>query len=146
MPDPKEERTRESAKSHDCGTVPRLGLVENRAGLGYDLPMAQEDQELLRSVLRSIDKKIQWEPLSSKDDKVRINLRTSFGEAIVEIPGDELEAAHDGGAARNQLRERLKRGRKRILDSRPIDMPWVLPKIEPVGAPGPRGGWGGGRR
>lgn len=108
--------------------------------------MAQEDQELLRSVIRSIDKKIEWEPLTSKDDKVRINLRTARGETVVEIPSDEVEAAHDGGASRNRLRERLKRGKKRIRDAQPPYTPWVLPKIEPVGAPGPRGGWGGGRR
>ncbi len=106
--------------------------------------MAQADQELLRSVIRSIDKKIAWEPLTSKDDKVRINLRVAQGETVVEIPSDEVEEAHEGGAARNRLRERLKRGKKRILDAAPPYMPWVLPKIEPIGAPGPRGGWGGG--
>lgn len=106
--------------------------------------MAQEDQELLRSVIRSIDKRIKWEPLTSKDDKVRINLRTSRGETVVEIPSAEVVDAHDGGVARNKLRERLKRGKKRILDAGEPYMPWVLPKIEPIGAPGPRGGWGGG--
>lgn len=108
--------------------------------------MAQEDQDLLRSVIRSIDKKITWEPLTSKDDKVRINLRTGLGETVVEIPGEELQEAHEDLLARNQLRERLKRGKKRIKDARPPYTPWVLPKIEPIGAPGPRGGWGGGRR
>ena len=95
-------------------------------------------------MIRSIDKKIRWEPLTSKDDKVRINLHIPRGETVVEIPAAEIEAAHEGGAPRNRLRERLKRGRKRIIDSRPPYMPWVLPKVEPIGAPGPRGGWGGG--
>jgi hypothetical protein len=106
--------------------------------------MAQEDQGLLRSVIRSIDKRIEWELLTSKDDRVRINMRTSMGETVVEIPSSEIQEAHDGGGARNRLRERLKRGQKRIRDARPAYMPWVLPKIEPIGAPGPRGSWGGG--
>lgn len=108
--------------------------------------MAQEDQQLLRSVIRSIDKKIRWEPMANKDDKVRLSLKTPMGEGQVEIPSAEIEAAHEGGVARNHLRERIKRARKAIVDRRPPAMPWVLPAIEPIGAPGPRGGWGGGRR
>ena len=106
--------------------------------------MAQADQDLLRSVIRSIDKKIAWEPLTSKDDKVRINMRTTLGETVVELPSELIEEAHEDGLARNELREKLKRGKKRIKDSGKPYMPWVLPKIEPIGAPGPRGGWGGG--
>ena len=106
--------------------------------------MATQDQELIRSVIRSIDKKMTWEPLTSKDDRLRISLKTALGETVVEVPNSEVEEAHEEPLARNRLRERLKRGRKRIRDARPLEMPWVLPKVEPIGAPGPRGGWGGG--
>jgi hypothetical protein len=107
--------------------------------------MAQEDQHLLRAVIRSIDKRLDWEAVS-KDGGLRVTLRLPLGEAHVELDRAQLDAALEGGVARNQLRERLKRGRKRILDSRPPYMPWRLPKIEPIGAPGPRSSWGGGRR
>ncbi|MBM4265740.1 MAG: hypothetical protein FJ144_03845 [Deltaproteobacteria bacterium] len=106
--------------------------------------MAQEDTELLRELIKSIDKKLDWETLSSRDERVRITLRSHFGETVAEIPHAELEAAREDGVARNRLRERLKRARKRIVDAKPPYMPWRLPKIEPIGAPGPRQSWGGG--
>ena len=109
--------------------------------------MPAEDQELLRSLVRSIDKRLDHDVVSAKDAGVRVTLRLPLGEAMLEVSRADLDAAQEGGAARNRLRERLKRGKKRIFDARPAYMPWRLPKIEPIGAPGPRSSWsGGGRR
>lgn len=107
--------------------------------------MAQEDQELVRGIVRSIDKKIDWEAISTQDQGVRLTLRASHGEASLDLAKTEIHAALDGAVARYRLRERIKRMRRRLLLPRKPYMPWRLPKIEPVGAPGPRGGgWGGG--
>ncbi len=107
--------------------------------------MAQEDQELVRSLVRSVDKKLDWEAITTQDHGLRVTLRISNGEACIDLPRTEINAALDGAIARYRLRERIKRARQRMLTPRRPYMPWRLPKIEPIGAPGPRGGgWGGG--
>lgn len=107
--------------------------------------MAQEDQELIRSLVHSVDKKLEWEAISIPDQGLRVSLHHPAGATNMDVSRVEIHAALDGAVARNRLRERIKRSRQRIFNSRKPYMPWVLPKIEPIGAPGPRGGgWGGG--
>ena len=106
--------------------------------------MAQEDQELLRGLVRSVDKKLEWEAISTQDQGMRLTIRQSRGEAVLDVTRTEINAALEGAIARNRLRERIKRSRQRLFIPRQPYMPWRLPKIEPIGAPGPRGGWGGG--
>jgi hypothetical protein len=109
--------------------------------------MAQEHQIILGAIVRSIDKKLDWEALSAQGDLVRLTIRQAGGETSLDVTRTEIAAAVEPGVDRNQLRERVKRARKRIYDSKPPYMPWRLPKIEPIGAPGPRsGGWGPPRR
>jgi hypothetical protein len=106
--------------------------------------MAQEHQVILGAIVRSIDKKLEWEALSAQGDIVRLTVRQAHGEANIDVTRAEIADAIEPGVGRNRLRERVKRARQRIYDSRPPYMPWRLPKIEPIGAPGPRsGGWGG---
>lgn len=106
--------------------------------------MAQEHQELVKGIVRSVDKKLEWEALPGPDQGLRVVVRSPRGESSFDVSRADLEAALDGAIARNHLRERVKRARLRTLTPRRPFMPWRLPKIEPVGAPGPRGGWGGG--
>jgi hypothetical protein len=106
--------------------------------------MSQEDQELVRSLVRSINKKVDWEAIQTQDQGLRVTLRTPSSEASIDVSRAEVHAALDGAVARNRLRERIKRCRARMFLARKPYMPWRLPKIEPVGAPGPRSGWGGG--
>jgi hypothetical protein len=108
--------------------------------------MAQEHQIILGAIVRSIDKKLEWEALSAQGDQVRLTLRQAGGEASIDFTRAEISDAVEPGVERNQIRERVKRARKRIYDSKPPYMPWRLPKIESIGAPGPRSGWGPSRR
>lgn len=109
--------------------------------------MAQEHQVILGAIVRSIDKKLEWEALASQGDIVRLTVRQAGTETSIDVTRAEIAAAVEPGVDRNQLRERVKRAQKRIYDSKPPYMPWRLPKIEPIGAPGPRtGGWGPPRR
>jgi hypothetical protein len=109
--------------------------------------MAQDHQVILGAIVRSIDKKLEWEAIASQGDVVRLTLRQPHGgEASMEVKRAEIAEALEDNVVRNRLRERVKRARKRIIDSRPPYMPWRLPKIEPIGAPGPRSGWGPPRR
>lgn len=102
---------------------------------------------ILGAIVRSIDKKLEWEALASQGDLVRLTVRQAGGETSIDVTRAEIAAAVEPGVERNQLRERVKRAQKRIFDSKPPYMPWRLPKIEPIGAPGPRtGGWGPPRR
>jgi hypothetical protein len=106
--------------------------------------MAQEDQELVRSLVRSVDKRIEWEAIHTQDQGIRITLRNAIGETTMDVSRADIHDALDGAIARNKLRERIKSCRRRLYTSRKPYMPWRLPKIEPIGAPGPRMGWGGG--
>jgi hypothetical protein len=108
--------------------------------------MAQEHQVILGAIVKSVDKKLEWEALSSQGDTVRLTIRQAGRETSIDIPRSDVSAAIEPGVDRNRLRERVKRAQKRIYDSRPPYMPWRLPKIEPIGAPGPRSGWGPSRR
>jgi hypothetical protein len=108
--------------------------------------MAQADQELLRGIIRSVSKRLDWDAAPGAEGSVKLTLRQPpDGEARFDVSRGELDAAFEGGVARYKLRERVKKARKRIRDSKKPYMPWRLPKIEPIGAPGPRG-WSGGRR
>ncbi len=121
--------------------------VEIARPVGYQTsPMAQDHQVILGSIVRSIDKKLEWEAIPSQGDVIRLTLRQAQGEASIDVSRTEIAEAAENNVARNKLRERIKRARKRIFDSRPPYMPWRLPKIEPIGAPGPRSGWGPPRR
>ncbi len=104
--------------------------------------MAQEEQALIREVVRSIDKKCTWETRPGEKGALEFTLRLPAGHASAMLSAEEIAAAADSGMAFYRLRERIKRLRKRIRDSRPPYMPWRLPKVEPIGAPGPRGGGG----
>ncbi len=106
--------------------------------------MASEDQDLLRGLVRSISKRLEWEVAPAGDGAVRLTLRAPEGQASADLSRAEMDAALADATERNRLRERIKRLRKRIRDSRPPFMPWVLPPIRPIDAPGPRG-WGGRR-
>jgi hypothetical protein len=106
--------------------------------------MAQEDQDLFRSLVRSIDKKLEWEAIAAQDHAMRLTLRLSHGESTMDVTRVEIANALDNAMGRNRLRERIKRARQRVFDRRRPYMPWKLPKIESIGAPGPRSGWGGG--
>src|SRR5262245_54177418 len=110
--------------------------------------MAQGDQELLRGIVRSISKRLDWDASPASDGAIRLTLRQSDGEAKMAISREELDLASEGGTGLYRLRERIKKTRKRIRDARKPYMPWRTPTIKPIGAPGPRGwaGGGGGRR
>ena len=98
----------------------------------------------MKTIVRSVDKKLEWEAIPTQDQGLRVTLRLPAGESSLDVSRAQLDAALDGAIAHNDLRERVKRARLRALTPRKPYMPWRLPKIEPVGAPGPRGGWGGG--
>lgn len=110
--------------------------------------MAQEEKALVGELIRSIDRTLRWETTPGKDGGLELVLQHARGAAKGELSDAVLtEALEDDGIGRNQLRERIKRVRRRIFTAGKPHTPWVLPKIEPIGAPGPRGGgWGGGRR
>lgn len=108
--------------------------------------MAQEHQTVLGGIVRSIDKKLEWESIGAQGDMVRLTVRQAGKETSLDVSRAEISAAAEPGVDRNRLRERVKRAQKRIFDSKPAYMPWRLPKIEPIGAPGPRAGWGPSRR
>jgi len=103
--------------------------------------MAQGDQNFIRALIRSIDKKLEWEAIQAQNDSMRLLLRHAHAESSMDIPRTELLAAMEGGIAQHKLRERIKRARRGIYENRRPYMPWRLPKIEAVGAP-PRAGGG----
>jgi len=94
--------------------------------------MAQEDQDLVRSLIRSIDKRLDWEAIHTQDQGMRVTLRTPGSEAAMDVTRNEIHAALDGAIARTRLRERIKRCRQRMLHPGKPYMPWRLPKIEPI--------------
>jgi hypothetical protein len=107
--------------------------------------MAQEDKTLVGELVRSIDKTLKWEITPGKEGGLHVTLRHSHGEAWTDLSDQQLsDALEDDGISRNVLREQIKRARRRIFTGDRPYMPWILPKIIPIGAPGPRGGGGGG--
>ena len=108
--------------------------------------MAQEDKELLREIIRSVDRTLSWETAPGKEGGLRLTVKNKHGEASCDITDTRLsDALEDDAISRNELRELVKRTRRRIFTHRKPYMPWRMPKIVPIGAPGPRsGGWGGG--
>jgi hypothetical protein len=102
--------------------------------------MAEETQNLIRDIVRSVDKRLDWEAIPSQNDLLRLTLRQAHGESNLDVTRSEIAAANEGGAAYYKLRERVKRAQRRIFESGRPYMPWRLPKIEPIGAPLRAGG------
>ena len=109
----------------------------------YD-PMAQQDQALVGSIIKSINKKVEWEFISAQAEGARVTLRLGQHEAQIDVSREEIVNAETPGAERSRLREKLKRAHRRLFTPRVPYMPWKLPKIEPVGAMTRNFGGGGG--
>jgi hypothetical protein len=109
--------------------------------------MAQGDQGAPPGIIRSISKRLDWDASPASEGAVRLTLRQSDGEAKMAISRERLDLASEGGTPLYQLRERVKKTRKRIHDAiRSRTCRGGSRSDEPISAPGPGLVGGGGRR
>ncbi len=106
--------------------------------------MAQEEQALIRELVRTIDKRCHWETKPNDRGGLDLTLQFPFGKATTSLRAEDLVAAAESSQSFYRLRERIKKARKSLRDAGKPYMPWQLPKIEPLAGPSPRGGGGGG--
>ena len=84
--------------------------------------MANEEQELVKGIVRSVDKKLDWEAISTQDQGLRVTLRLPAGESSIDVSRAQLDAALDGvtelrGAERDALRAKQMKEAEELLEA-----------------------------
>ena len=110
----------------------------------------QEEENLLRDIIRSIDKKIDFSAKEGEGTKftVRVKLRNHEGDVMLDL--EDLKAAKTDMIRRHQLRQKIKARTEHLDESRyghdimgrqTAKMLRAAPKLEPMAQ---RGGFGRG--
>mgnify|MGYP001165945938 FL=1 len=108
----------------------------------------QEEEKLLRDIIRSIDKKIDFSAKEGEGTKfiVRLKLRNHEGDVMLDL--EDLKAAKTDMIRRHQLRQKIKARTEHLDESRyghdimgrqTAKMLRAAPKLEPMAQ---RGGFG----
>ncbi len=110
----------------------------------------QEEEKLLRDIIRSVDKKIDFSAKEGDGTKftLRVKLRNHEGEVMLDL--EDLKAAKTDMIRRHQVRKKIKarcehldksRYNNDILGRGPAKLLRAAPKLEPMAQ---RGGYGRG--
>jgi hypothetical protein len=110
----------------------------------------QEEENLLRDIIRSIDKRVDYSAKEAEGTKfiIHLKLRGHEGEVMVEM--EDLRAAKEDMIRRHQIRQKIKARSEHLDKSRYCDdilglrsakILRAAPKVEPMAQ---RGGFGRG--
>lgn len=87
----------------------------------YGLELLKEDEATLREIIRSIDKKLDYslrEGVEARGPNFTLHLARQSWKATVTLSIDELKAAKSDRTRRNAIRQKIKRQRDHMGDSR----------------------------
>jgi hypothetical protein len=88
-----------------------------------DREVVKQTAELLRGIIRSIDKKLEYS-LMDQTQEGRFSLRlSSYGrEGVVSLLTDDLRAAGQNSVRRNAIRQKIKSTRDHLLSNYVVDV------------------------
>ena len=101
----------------------------------------QEEENLLRDIIRSIDKKIDYSSREGEGTKFSIHMKLRGHEGAVVVDLEDLKAARSDTAKRHQIRQKIKarcdhldktRYGADILGLKPEKILRAAPKPEPI--------------
>jgi hypothetical protein len=95
----------------------------NRGGSMTEREMVRQTAELLKGIIRSIDKKLEYSLVDQTQDG-RFSLRVSSRgrEAIVSLLTDDLRAAGQDNVRKNAVRQKIKSTRDHLLSNYVVDV------------------------
>ena len=79
--------------------------------------------ELLRSIIRSVDKKLEYSLMDqTQQGRFALRLTTRGREGVVSLRTDDLRAAADSATSRNVIRQKIKSKRDHLLSNYVVDV------------------------
>jgi hypothetical protein len=85
--------------------------------------LVKQTAELLRGIIRSIDKKLEYGLLDqTQEGRFALRLTTRGREGIVSLRTDELRAAADSATTKNAIRQKIKSKRDHLLSNYVVDV------------------------
>ncbi len=79
--------------------------------------------ELLRSIIRSIDKKLEYSLMDqTQQGRFALRLTTRGREGVVTLRTDDLRAAADSATSKNVIRQKIKSKRDHLLSNYVVDV------------------------
>ncbi len=79
--------------------------------------------ELLRTIIRSVDKKLDYSLMDqTQQGKFALRLTTRGREGVVSLRTDDLRAAVDSATSRNVIRQKIKNKRDHLLSNYVVDV------------------------
>lgn len=83
----------------------------------------KQSAELLRSIIRSIDKKLEYHLVDpTQEGRFSLRLATRGREGIVSLRSDDLRLAARDDVRRNQIRQKIKSTRDHLLSNYVVDV------------------------
>ncbi len=85
--------------------------------------MVKHTAELLRTIIRSVDKKLDYSLMDqTQQGKFALRLTTRGREGVVSLRTDDLRAAVDSATSRNVIRQKIKNKRDHLLSNYVVDV------------------------
>jgi hypothetical protein len=85
--------------------------------------VARQTAELLRGIIRSIDKKLEYSLMDQTEEgRFALRLATRGREGIVSLRTDDLRAAVETAASKNAIRQKIKSKRDHLLSNYVVDV------------------------
>jgi hypothetical protein len=79
--------------------------------------------ELLRSIIRSVDKKLEYSLMDqTQQGRFALRLTTRGREGVVSLRTDDLRAAADSATSKNVIRQKIKSKRDHLLSNYVVDV------------------------
>ena len=85
--------------------------------------MVKHTADLLRSIIRSIDKKLEYSLMDqTQQGRFALRLTTRGREGVVSLRTDDLRAAADSAVSKNVIRQKIKSKRYHLLSNYVVDV------------------------
>ena len=85
--------------------------------------LVKQTAELLRSIIRSIDKKLEYGLLDqTQEGRFALRLTTRGREGVVYLRSDDLRAATESATTKNAIRQKIKSKRDHLLSNYVVDV------------------------
>jgi hypothetical protein len=88
-----------------------------------ELEVVKQTAELLRGIIRSIDKKLEYSVMDqTQEGRFALRLSARGREGIVSLRTDDLRTAGESAVRKNAIRQKIKSKRDHLLSSYVVDV------------------------
>ncbi len=95
----------------------------NKGGFMIEREVVKQTAELLRGIIRSIDKKLEYSLIDpTQEGRFSLRLSTRGREGTVSLLSADLLAAGQNAVSKNAIRQKIKSARDRLLSNYVVDV------------------------